>query len=179
MSHIDGTMEFTLRKPLDYSNGGNFEKATFLQLNEPTGKHNKNMRRLSAMVNSAFIELSKLRKDIEIDNEKVTTVKKSFSDLTEEGHIKASDEGAELIATAFSMSGDINKQEEFIEEFHNALIKDTQPRICLIMGHDSAPFLDTHWENLDYRDQIDLAVKYAAFFRIGSIWDMMEKSEDA
>ncbi len=175
MTHIDGTMEFKLRKPFKYSINGEFEDAKFLQLNEPTGKHNKNMRRLSAMVNSVILAVGAQRRDAAPVAAQPTPIKKAFSELGEDEHMQSSEDLAEMLAASFSMVGDVDMQEDFVEEFRKAVVRECENPICLVMGHDKAPFLQFYWENLHYKDQVDLAVKYAAFFGIGYLGDMTEK----
>ncbi len=177
MSHIDGVMEFKLRKSVRYSIGGQFEEATFLQLNEPSGSHNKNMRRLSAMVNAAMLLAGDKFKAMHEANDGVTQLTKSMDETPEEEHKTDSNEASQALSFAFAVNGDADKQEDFIEEFHKIIVKQSDKPLCLLEGHDQAPFRETHWELMDYQDQIDVALGYAAFFGIGYLGDMMEKSD--
>jgi hypothetical protein len=174
MSQIDGKMEYKLIKPFKYSIGGEFRDATFLTLNEPTGVHAKNMRRLASYVNNVIMQMSTKHSEMMNNEERVTQVQKNAMDQKEEKFISDSENLSDMLVAAFAMTGNADLEEAFVDEFGKAICK-IQEKLCLIDDHDEAPFMAAHWEKMYYRDQTKLAMNYAAFFGIGYLADLKEK----
>ena len=82
-----------------------------------------------------------------------------------------------LLNASFAMADDPDKVDSFVEEFKIAIIRQCDDPLCYLNGHSNAPFIEHHWDQMNFQDQTDVAIKYAAFFGIGYLGDMMEKSD--
>lgn len=171
MSHITGSFQFDLCKPINYAEDGDTKKSSFLQLNEPTGPHSRSMRRLSAMINRVIISIGEKR--AAKDAEKVTQVNKSFVDTSDEEHALDADAKADMLVFAFASEDDLDFTDNFVEEFHKAIIKPANKSLCYVNGDQI--FREAHWEQMHFEDQTNLAIKYAAFFGLGLLGDMNKK----
>ncbi len=173
MSQITGLCPFQLRKPIKYSYNGDFKEAPYLELSEPTGDHSKYMIKLTMIINNVILKVSEKQRERLGDQKQPTPIMEEFDAKSEEDFNKQAEEIQQFLMAGFSLEDtDGELTTKFLEEFKNAILIETNS-ICMIDG--TVPLKPVHWGEMSYKDQLDLAMKYCAFFGIGYLGDMMEK----
>ena len=164
MSHIDGTMEYALKRPVKYSKGGDFIDATFLELGEFSSKHRKHYLKLKKMIERAMISAQSSLKDVaQSDGYADHRARKGLDEQSEEDRELDAKEAYDFINACISFSPDLDL-EDFVTVFAEMVCKPEAP-LCKIDGEVNIKpevFADMHPD-----DQLDLALRYCGFFGIG------------
>jgi hypothetical protein len=169
-SHIDGMMNYELSAPISYSDKGSTSEATFLTFHEPKGEHAKAFRKITNIIDNVIMRVSQL------SNEKQpTSVVKNFDETTEEDAEQDADGLYQLLKGGFGLLGDEDKYDRFHDLFETAVISGTRHPLCKVQ--DLYPLREAHWEQIGPRDREEIAMRYCAFFGIGYLGDMMQKSK--
>ena len=155
MSHIDGTMEYELKRGVKYSKGGEFIEATFVELKEFGPKNRKHYLKLKKMIDRAFFSAIP---EIEKLNE-IKSLRESAARV-EEGD---GDDIYAVLKMGVSMSSEVDL-DDFVELFKGLVCNSDAP-LCKLDGEVKIKpevFSDMHPD-----DQLEVAYKYCAFFGVG------------
>ena len=162
MSHIDGTMEYRLRKPVRYSRDGNFVDAEYLEFSEYSGPHRKEYFKLRQFITSVIMAVEKTaegRKSKDAQPEP----QKPIADQSEEEHAATADDLAAVIGLGFQVDCSVDV-EAFVETFRSMVCNAKKP-LCKLDG--AVNIRAETWDEMHPDDQFDAAVKYCCFFGIG------------
>lgn len=156
----DGTTEFELTRPIEYSRNGSAQPTTLIVLREPGMDHVKYYLKLKQMLMRAQMELAKQAGEINKLRDSIGEEIKPLSDDVEAIEAGADDmTGAISMALQAAESVDIG---EFIETFeHMATMKARKP-IVLVDGHQA--MTQSLWALLKPDDAFNMAVRWCSFF---------------
>ena len=162
MSHIDGTMEYRLKKPVQYSKDGQFVDAEYLEFSEYSGPHRKEYFKLRQFITSVVLTVEKAaegrsKKDVAAEPQK------PIADQTEDEHSVSADDLAAVVGLGFQMDSSVDT-EAFVETFRSMVCNAKKP-LCKLDGVTN--IRPETWDGMHPDDQFDAAVKYCCFFGIG------------
>lgn len=164
MSHVDGTFEFHLSRPIRYSKGGEFVEGALLEFSEYSGAHRKHYLKLQKAVNAAMVSAQKSLKELQSSEGYAEhRERKGLADATEDDVQMDAEEKYSFISTCFNFA-DCVDDNDFVDTFRDMVCGDKKP-LCKIDGeHDLKATL---FDDMHPNDQMEAALRYCAFFGIG------------
>jgi len=175
MSHKDGVMHFQLKKEIKYSKGGDLVSTAELEFYEFNAAHSRHYMKLKQFVDKAIFSAQKLADGRDSEPSIVGSKVEKFHETSEEKHNEEADGLAELLSISMSLSDDDDKIYKFTEAFKAMLFHSKAHSLCKIDG--DMPINENHWNEIHPEDQINIAMKYCAFFGIGLLGSLKEESE--
>jgi hypothetical protein len=163
MSHINGTTRFDLDYPLQYSKGGEFVDAGFIEFSEFNSAHKGHYYKLRERVMKVFLGMQKLRDKASVDPVAQADTAKSFVDRTEVDHDKDAKELASAISEGVFIIDDFDVG-GFVDTFRNMVCHTGAP-LALIDGDE--PLKPAVFDKMHPDDQLRAAAYYCGFFGIG------------
>lgn len=164
MSHIDGTMEYGLKRPVKYSKSGDFVEATFLEFKEFSGKHRKQYLKLKKVIERAMVSAQSSLKDVaQSDGYAEHRASKGLDEQSDGDRELDAKEAYDFINACLSFSPDADL-DDFVDTFRQMVCNPEAP-LCKIDGEVNIKpevFNDMHPD-----DQLDAALRYCGFFGIG------------
>lgn len=176
MSHIDGTMEFKLLKPVKYSKAGEFVETDLLVFQEFDSSHTRQYMKLKKIIDKAVFDARQMADDRDkeqIEQNIAGSKVEKFHEKSEESHAEEAEGIAELLNVGMSISNDDDIFGKFVNIFKEMLFKGNP--ICMVNGETRMG--DAVWTEMHPQDKIDAALRYCAFFGIGLLGKLKEESE--
>lgn len=189
MSFKDGVMKFVPECPLiNTANNDTPIECSFIELYEPRSMKQSAYRSLKQYISSALADgLPKIQKmsqmsqqsqDILLVEDKTNKEKpKALIDLTEEEHVKETEEMANIMTLALESGTENGVLHLFVQAFKKALIQYDQKPVGRLNGE--SPMTAGIWDSIAAEDQERMAIGYCSFFGIGSLGKMIRGSESA
>lgn len=156
----DGTCEFALTRPLEYSRNGTTEKALHVVLREPGMDHVKHYLKLKQMLMRAQMELAKQAGEINQLRDSIGEEVKPITDNADEMEAQA-DEMAGAIALALQAAGSVDIG-EFIDTFEVMACMKARKPLVLVDGIQA--MTSALWANLKPDDAFNMAARWLSFF---------------
>ena len=161
MSHIDGKMIYTLKRPVKMPVKGDFREVEFVELSEFNGKHFEYADKLECAITKAFFNMRKVSEERKQKEETGEEVKK-FTDRTEDDHKLESEDMKDMIDVALKVSS--VDRSAFVHNFKKMVTFKNAP-LALVEGE--VPMTSEMFEELNPKDMVGMAVAYCANFTIG------------
>lgn len=156
----DGTCEFVLTRPLEYSRNGTTEKALHVVLREPGMDHVKHYLKLKQMLMRAQMELAKQAGEINQLRDSIGEEVKPITENADEMEAQA-DEMAGAIALALQAASSVDIG-EFIDTFETMACMKARKPIVLVDGIQA--MTGALWATLKPDDAFNMAARWLSFF---------------
>ena len=169
----EGSFEFRLSKPLEYSMGGNRAEAEMVQLFEPTMEHSQYYLKLKQLLTRSQMDLAKQIENLDELRDSLGQQVKPFHEDVDKLESE-NDQMFEAFDAALNASESVDVS-MFQKQFEKMILKPAKKPIAKVDGR--VVMTSVLWSNLHPDDAWNMAVRWCVFFAMPSLEGTKKSSE--